>query len=91
MLLFEPVGIICTKIALSDETFATLLIEAATKAGDDIHPHELEKLMEWEEMTRNMRENLECLRAEKYGSKERPPDTPDCRFRDKRTHTCLLP
>jgi len=92
MLLFEPVGIICTKLAIADEAFAAFLVEAAKKAIDTLQPHELDKLFEWEKMAGDIRAELERSRArEKYCAEDIPPDAPYCRFRDKQTHACLLP
>ena len=92
MLLFEPVGIICTKLAIADEAFAALLVEAAKKATDTLQPYELDKLFEWEKVAGNIRAELERARAhEKYCEEDTPPDAPYCRFRDRRTRACLLP
>jgi len=90
MLLFEPIGVICTKLAIADEAFAALLVEAVKKAEDALQLYELDRFFEWEEMTRNMRVKLACQREEKYCSENRQPDTPPCHFMDTRTRMCAL-
>ena len=92
MLLFEPIGIICTKLAIADGAFAAFLVEAAIKAGDALQLYELDKLFEWEKITGVIRAELEFSRAqEKYCAQDMPPDVPHCRFRDNQTRACLLP